>query len=296
MTTGSAPTLAGLLSRPRLEIVPMRSVEDELEFLPRAGAVTVTCSPHRGLDVTLDLAERISAMGRQTVPHVAARTVRSRDHLEEALGRVRAAGIDELFVIGGDGHDPAGPYASAQDLLVAIHESGSVPRRLGVGAYPDTHPRIDRERLMGALVEKQPLATYMVTQLCFDARTIEGWLDEVRRAGVTLPVWLGIPGVLKRRKLLEISLRVGVGDSAQYVTKHAGIVARLMRRGDYRPDALLAGLSSVVGQRRHGVAGFHLNTFNQVRSTEEWRREFLQVYGWREDEEPDDAEEPETAS
>ena len=136
----------------------------------------------------------------------------------------------------------------------------------------------------------------MVTQLCFDARTIEGWLDEVRRAGVGLPVWLGIPGVLKRRKLLEISLRVGVGDSARYVTKHAGIVARLMRRGDYRPDALLAALPNVVGQRRHGVAGFHLNTFNQIQPTEDWRREFLQVRGWREDEEPGDEEEPETAS
>jgi len=296
VTTGNAPTLTRLLSRPRLEIVPMRSVEEELEFLPRAGVVTVTCSPNRGLDVTIDLSERLRAMGRRVVPHFAARTVKSSGHLDEALGRVRAAGIDELFVIGGDGHEPAGPYSSAAALLAAIHERGGLPERIGIGAYPDTHPRIDRERLMEALAEKQPLATYMVTQLCFDARTIEGWLDEVRRAGVTLPVWLGIPGVLKRRKLLEISLRVGVGDSARYVTKHAGIVARLMRRGDYRPDALLAGLSSVVGQRRHGVAGFHLNTFNQIQTTEEWRREFLQVYGWREDEEPDDEEEPETAS
>jgi methylenetetrahydrofolate reductase (NADPH) len=274
----------------------MRSVEEELDALPRAGVVAVTCSPHRGLDVTLDLAERLRQMERRVVPHFAARTVRSRDHLDEALGRTRAAGIDELFVIGGDGSEPAGPYASAADLLAAIHELGSGPERIGVGAYPDTHPHIDRGQLMEALLEKQPLASYMVTQLCFEARTIEGWLDEVRRAGVTLPVWIGIPGVLKRRKLLEISLRVGVGDSARYITKHAGIVARLMRRGDYRPDALLASLSGVVGQRRHGVAGFHLNTFNQVRTTEEWRREFLQVYGWREDEEPGDEEEPETAS
>jgi len=296
VTKRSAPTVAELLSRPRLEIVPMRSVEAELEFLPRAGVVTVTCSPHRGLDATLDLAERLRAMDRTVVPHFAARTVRGKGHLEEALGRTREAGVDELFVIGGDGHEPVGPYPSAASLLTAIHEIGGGPERIGVGAYPDTHPRIERRRLMDALVEKQPLATYMVTQLCFDARTIEGWLDEVRRAGVGLPVWIGIPGVLKRRKLLEISLRVGVGDSARYVTKHAGIVARLMRRGDYRPDALLVGLTSVVGQRRHGVAGFHLNTFNQIQTTEDWRREFLQVRGWREDEEPDDEEEPETAS
>jgi methylenetetrahydrofolate reductase (NADPH) len=132
---------------------------------------------------------------------------------------------------------------------------------------------------MEVLLEKQASATYMVTQLCFDAQTIARWLADVRGRGVGLPVYLGIPGVLKRRKLLEISLRVGVGDSARYITKHAGIVARLIRRGDYRPDALLVALSGVAGDPANRVAGLHFNTFNQIRATERWRQETLRAYG-----------------
>jgi methylenetetrahydrofolate reductase (NADPH) len=277
---GDAPTVAGLLARPRLEIVPLRSGAEEWPFLPRDGVVTITCSPHRGVDATLDLAEQLARRGLHAVPHLAARTIRNREHLVEVLDRVRGGGMEDVFVIGGDGRDPAGPYASAAQLLTAMTEIGHGIPNVGIGAYPDMHPLIGREQLMEILIEKQTMATYMVTQLCFDARTIARWLGEARGRGVTLPVHLGLPGVLKRRKLLEISLRVGVGDSARYITKHAGIVARLIRRGDYRPDALLASLADVVAEPSYGVAGLHINTFNQIRATERWRHETLQAYGW----------------
>ena len=47
-----APTVAGLLARPRLEIIPLRSGAEEWPFLPRGGVVTITCSPTRGVDAT----------------------------------------------------------------------------------------------------------------------------------------------------------------------------------------------------------------------------------------------------
>ena len=275
-----APTVAGLLARARLEVIPLRSGAEEWPFLPPAGVVTITCSPTRGVDATLDLAEHLRGRGLKTTPHLAARTVRSRAHLEEVLARVRQAGIEDVFVIGGDGREAAGPYESAGQLLTAMAEVGHRIPNVGIGGYPDTHPFIDRERLTEALLQKQPMATYLVTQMCFDAGTIAAWLGDVRGRGVTLPAYVGIPGVLKRRKLLEISLRVGVGDSARYITKHAGIVARLIRRGDYRPDPLLVSLAGVVADPANGLAGFHLNTFNQIRATERWRQETLRAYGW----------------
>jgi methylenetetrahydrofolate reductase (NADPH) len=273
-------TVPGLLARPRLEIVPLRSGAEEWPFLPADGVVTVTCSPHRGVDATLDLAEELAGRGLTVTPHVAAKTVRSREHLVEVLDRVRRAGMEDVFVIGGDGREPAGPYATAAELLAAMTDVGHGIPNVGIGAYPDTHPFIGRERLMEVLLEKQGFATYMDTQLCFDAGQIERWLADVRGRGVRLPVHVGIPGVLKRRKLLEISLRVGVGDSARYITKHAGIVARLIRRGDYRPDPLLVSLSGVIGDPANRVAGLHINTFNQIRATERWRQETLRAYGW----------------
>jgi methylenetetrahydrofolate reductase (NADPH) len=283
MRDGSASgvTVAGLLARPRYELIPMAGVEEQASFLPAGATVTVTCSPRRGVEATLELCERLRGFEFHVVPHLAARVIRSREHLAETLARAREDGLDEAFLIGGDSAAPAGPYAGAAELLREMNELGHPFREIGVGAYPDTHPLIDASRLMDALLEKQPMATYVVTQMCFDARTIQGWLTEARRRGVTLPVRIGIPGVLKRRKLIEIALRVGVGDSTRYITKHAGIVARLMRRGDFRPDPLVARLAAVLDDPGNRVRGFHINTFNQVESTERWRRDVLETHQWR---------------
>src|SRR5207248_7031615 len=89
-----------LLARPRLEIVPLRSGAEEWPFLPTDGVVTITCSPHRGVDATLDLAEELTGRGLSVTPHLAAKTVRSREHLVEVLDRVRRSGMEDVFVIG----------------------------------------------------------------------------------------------------------------------------------------------------------------------------------------------------
>ena len=110
-----------------------------------------------------------------------------------------------------------------------------------------------------------------------------GRFARMRRRGITLPAHVGLPGSLRRRKLLEISLRVGVGDSVRYLTKHGGIVNRLVRRGTYRPDALIAGIAASLQHPASGsdlgIRGFHINTFNQVELVERWRQHALAVYG-----------------
>jgi len=92
----------------------------------------------------------------------------------------------------------------------------------------------------------------------------------VREEGIHLPVYFGIPGVLERKKLLEISVRVGVGDSTRFLTNHVGMIARLLRSPIYNPDPLVAGASALL--HLADVKGFHIYTFNQCQATESWRQ------------------------
>jgi methylenetetrahydrofolate reductase (NADPH) len=266
---------ATLLVRPRFELVPLRGAEEEAEQLPAGATVTVTCSPRRGIDATVDLVERLAGRGFRAVPHLAARTIRSEGHLRELVDRLRAAGVVDIFAIGGDPPQPFGPYASAGQLLAALDDLGRPFPDVGIAGYPERHPLIDRDELFRALREKQAAATYIVTQICFEPAAILGWLREIRSRDVKLPVYVGLPGAVTRRKLLEIALRIGVGDSIRYLTTHGSLVARLMRRGSYRPDPVLVGLAP----RADAFRGVHLNTFNQVRSTERWRRRALEAWG-----------------
>jgi methylenetetrahydrofolate reductase (NADPH) len=187
-------------------------------------------------------------------------------------------GVREVFVVGGDSARPTGRFDSAFSLLRAAAESGPWFERVGIAGYPERHPLIEDRVLFQALLDKQPFAAYVVTQICFDARAIERWIHGARREGLRLPVYVGMPGLVTRAKLLEIALRIGVGDSLRYARKQGGLVARLVGRGAYRPNELVAALSSAL--RNGTAAGIHINTFNQVEATMRWVRGVLGRDGW----------------
>ena len=120
-------------------------------------------------------------------------------------------------------------------------------------------------------MEKQPFATYLVSQMCFDSAVMLDWLRDMRRAGVTLPAWLGLPGVVALPKLLSLSLRIGVGQSVRVLRKQKGLVRRLMAGGAYQPGELFGDLAPDLDDPELNIPGFHLFSFNHVRETESWR-------------------------
>ena len=264
-----------LLAAPRFEVIPMKGIDDEAVFLPPGATVAVTASPNKGLEATFVLAERLADRGLKVIPHVAARLVKSHEHLKELVDRLDKSGFEELFVIGGDEAEPAGPYHSAALLLTDMQGMSNRPKRIGIGAYPDGHPLINRDELFHALQQKQPLANYMITQICFDPKKIRNWLADMRKRGINLPVYIGIPGVLKRQKLLDISLKVGVGDSTRFIMHNLGLAARLLGSEMYTPDKLVKQAIALSAENSNGIAGFHIYTFNQCQTTESWRQKVL---------------------
>lgn len=275
--SGTAPGVVPAMNDPRFEIIPIAGAEEQTRYLPRGAQITVTCSPTLGQENTLDLAERLAEKGFRAVPHLSARLVESREHLRSILDRLDAAGTREVFVVGGDAREPHGPFHSAATLLREMSEMDHGIERIGVTAYPESHPLINDEELVEALREKQQFAHYAVTQICFDSETVANWLSGLRERGVTLPVYVGLPGAVERKKLLSISLKIGVGDSARFLKKQSGLVGQLVKPGGYRPDSLVQALAPYFGDEHYGLAGFHINTFNQAESTESWRREMLGI-------------------
>ncbi|MBA0125047.1 methylenetetrahydrofolate reductase [Haloechinothrix sp. YIM 98757] len=262
--------VAGLLEQPRYEVMPLSNVFDEVECLPRGAVVTVTSSPHKGADATIDLAVRLAEHGVRPVPHLAARQVRDRAELAGFLHRLEAAGIDNVFVVGGDAREPAGEFDDGLALLEAMDSIGHPFDHIGIPSYPDGHHAIDDDRLWAALQAKQRYATYTVTQMCFDAATISRFTLALRRHGITLPIYAGIPGVVDMAKLLRVSLRIGVGDSLRFARGNKAASRRLLTPRGYRPDALVRKLGAHVQDGKAELAGLHIYTFNHVDATVRW--------------------------
>ena len=258
-----------------MEIFPTASIESKLDVLEPQSYVAVTCSPSKGVDITLEMAERLAQRGFKVVPHIAARMVRDDIHLREILKRLDDLPIVSIFVPGGDGRKPVGKFCRALDLLRAISEFDHKFSEIGIAAHPEGHPSISRNVLLEQMLEKQKFANYLVTQMCFDAEALGGWLREIRELGITLPAWLGVPGVADRSTLVKTSLRIGVGDSLRYLKNRGKIAAHLLKSKIYRPDELLIDLAPYVADPGYDIAGYHIYCFNQVERAEQWRHEFL---------------------
>lgn len=272
--------LRGLLERVRYEVLPAKATEDKvLAHVPRDVVVTVTASPVKGLDPTLDLTGRLAAHGYRVVPHVPARLLRDDAHLKDVVDRLREAGVDDVFVPAGDADPPAGAYEGALPVLRRLGELGSPFTQVGVTGYPESHPLIDDDVTVQAMWDKREHATYIVSNLCFDARVLGEWVGRVRRRDVSLPVYVGVAGPVQRAKLLSMATKIGVGESTRFLTKHASWFLRFAAPGGYSPERLLSRAEGALTAPGAGVAGLHLFTFNQVAETERWRRAVLDRLG-----------------
>jgi methylenetetrahydrofolate reductase (NADPH) len=81
-------------------------------------------------------------------------------------------------------------------------------------------------------------------------------------------VLIGTPGKVSRAKLLELSMRIGVGPSLSFLRKQRGIRA-LVSKGS-TADKLYAKLAGAVDDPQLHIAGFHIFTFNQLLETWRW--------------------------
>jgi methylenetetrahydrofolate reductase (NADPH) len=269
---GEPPEAAAgrVVAATRFELIPLRgALELALAALPGGATVTVTASPVRGLEPTIELAVDLAGHGFDAVPHLAARSVRDRGHLADLLARLDAAGVRAAFVVGGDAGEH-GAYPDGISLLRAMEELGHRFEELGVPAYPEGHVRIPDDVLLDALLAKQAHVSSMTTQLCFHGNAIGRWIRAARRAGVTLPLLIGMPGPVDLARLLRISARVGVASSTRYLRKNPGLVGEALRRRSFRPDVLLDEIGAVVADPAADVRGLHLFTFNQVGASAAW--------------------------
>jgi methylenetetrahydrofolate reductase (NADPH) len=272
--------LEALLRSPRFEVIPAPATESAVaEWVPAGMTVTVTASPVKGLEPTIELAERLAGRGYRVVPHLAARSVTSDAHLLQIVERLLACGVSDVFVPGGDASHPAGPFDGALPLLERLAEMGGPFRRIGITGYPESHPKIHDDVTIQAMWDKRKHATYIVSNVCFDAARLGRWIQRIRARGVTLPLYVGLAGPAERTRLLRMAAVAGASESARFITRHPGWILRFLVPGGYNPDRLLERAAAVLAAPGSAVAGLHLFTFNQLQEAEQWRRAALERTG-----------------
>lgn len=254
-----------MLSRERFELVPAADIVDRaVRSLEPGAAVSVTALPKQTLEETASTVLALAAAGFDAIPHLPAGALRSREELSELLVRLEDSPVRALFVIGGDHDRGESPFADGGELLEAIRERSGDRFRLGVAAYPEGHPAFDVEAGIRLLSQKAPLADFAITQMCFDAPAVAGFVRAASAAGIELPLWLGTPARVSLARLARIGMRIGVGSSMGMLRHRSH--RRLL--GSFDPLELRAELEQELAElpeaARSLVAGRHVFTFNTL--------------------------------
>jgi methylenetetrahydrofolate reductase (NADPH) len=272
----SKKALVAFLRSPRYEVLPTEDIEERvLAGVPPDVTITITASPRRGIDATVDLATRLAGHGFVVVPHLSARLIRDGSHLKEILAALATIGATDVFVVAGDAREPAGKFPDSVSLLEAITTEKHGLRDIGVTGYPERHSFIDDDLTIQAMWDKRRLATYIVSNLCFDPRVVKRWVARVRKRGVQLPIRVGLAGVADPAKLLRVSTKIGVVDSARFLKGHSNWFLRTLQPGGYSPERFITGLLPELAAADRKVTGLHVFTFNEIEPTEQWRQETL---------------------
>ena len=285
MASDETPSPAGARARAALrdlalgasvEILPGQLPASEVlaSHLPRATSVYIPYPPKGRWPDTIAACEQALAAGMKPVPHLPARSVRSAGELDDWLSALVEGGVDSLLLMAGDRATPAGPYPDAPALLDSglLAEHGL--RRLGVTSYPEGHPLIARADLDEALRRKREYARatgselWIVTQFVFSASPALAWLAQMRDAGCTLPVRIGMAGPVGLRALVGYAVRSGVVASARALKRKPGI-ARLA--GRWSPTPIALALARHLADREDTASvDIHLFTFGGLADTAEW--------------------------
>ncbi|NDK31959.1 methylenetetrahydrofolate reductase [Nesterenkonia haasae] len=268
--------LASLVANISYEVMPFKSVKEKIVAeVPVEVPLTVTATGGKGLEPTLETSIFLREKGYTVAPHVPARLVTGPEELDTLTSRLEAAGIDRIFVVGGDAEEPAGEFTDALGLLRSLRERGHHFTDVGVGGYPEGHAKFPLSDIDRALDDKADFADRVITQICFNPDTVTSWASEISNRGVHLPVYAGMPGPVSRQKLMRISAGLGLGQSANFLTKQQNMFWKFFSPSGYKPTKLIRGLVQNLAQSESTVTGFHIFTFNDLARTEAWRRDLL---------------------
>ena len=247
--------------------------------IPPGTRIHITFLEHEDLRTRLNAAAAVKRLGFTPVPHISARRIRSKEMLEEFLGALQAIGATaNVFAVGGDPAEAMGPY---EDSLALI-ESGLLPQfgveHVSIAGHPDEHPDVPVDVLWSALESKSAALARLgvpgavLTQVEFDVDRVLGWLADVRRRGVELPVRVGVPGPTSIKGLLGFASRLGVSTSTTIARKYGFSVTNLL--GKAGPDTFIRDLEAGLDPAGHGQVGLHFYTFGGFKFTAEWISEF----------------------
>ena len=237
----------------------------------------------------LEVLSAVKASGKATpVTHFTC-IGNTRDVIKEQLQNYLDHGIDHMLALRGD--LPFGWTGTGGDLHYATELVKFVRQEFGdkfciaVAGSPEGHIACrSLSSDIAFLKQKQDEgADYIMTQLCWDMDQFRWWLDAIRKAGVTLPVDVGIMPVLSIDSTINMALSrngcVMPRELSSIISNYwifpnpfapnESEESIAQKKADFRKAGLEYTVKLIDEYRVSGIQGIHLYALNKFENVKE---------------------------
>jgi len=265
-----------------IEVMPRTAekVDNFRDLLPAGTRVYIAHIDGTPIEDMVATAKRLAAGGFAVMPHFPARIIKDSATLADWIARYQGeAGVDQALLLAGGVDKPQGDFHSSMQLL----EEGAFDRagfkHLHVAGHPEGNRDIDptggMKNVEDALRWKQKFSETtdakmaLATQFAFEAAPIITWADNLKAAGIDLPIHIGIAGPAKLQTLIKFAIACGVGPSLKVLQKRARDVTKLLL--PFEPTEVIAELAAhKAAHPEFNITNVHFFPLGGIKTNANW--------------------------
>jgi len=215
----------------------------------------------------------------------------TKEGMKEQMDQYLSEGVDHILALRGDiprgETTTCGDFSYATDLVKFIRDTYGDRFEIAVAGSPEGHIACrSLEADVAVLRQKQDNgADYIMTQLCWDMEQFKRWLDMIDRAGVTMPVDVGIMPILDMKATINMALSrngcVMERELTRMISKYwifpdpfdsdppFADDERERKKADFKKAGIEYTVRQIDQYRALGVNGIHLYALNKWKDVSE---------------------------
>lgn len=191
----------------------------------------------------------------------------TREGVKEQLDHYLELEVNHILALRGDlpagWEGTRGDFHYASDLVSYIREEFGDKFTIAMAGDPEKHIQCptEEEDIAHLKIKQDAGADYIMTQLCFDVKAFEVWRDKIQKAGVHLPIDIGLMPVLNK----DATIRMALSMNGCSIPKE---LARIISKYYDDPEGFRkAGMEYTVNQifeyMNAGIDGLHIYALNK---------------------------------
>ncbi len=278
------PEVEAFVKNYSIEVMPRTAekIENFRDLLPEGTRVYIAHIEGTPIEDMVRTAARLHADGFPVMPHFPARIIKDTKTLQDWIARYQGeADVKQALLLAGGVTTPHGDFDSSMQLLEteAFDKAGFT--RLHVAGHPEGNKDIDPSggtaNVDAALTWKQAYSERtdadmaIATQFAFEAQPIIKWADDLKAAGIDLPIHIGIAGPAKLQTLIKFSIACGVGASLRVLQRRARDVTKLLL--PFEPTEVVTELAAhKAANPDFGVTHVHFFPLGGIKTNAGWAK------------------------